>query len=172
MLALSAGGADGAYGAGVLTGWSKNGSRPKFDVVTGVSTGALMAVLAFLGPEYDGMLESFYTTQTNDKIYTKGAGLLGESLYDNGPLKEQISAFVTQAVLDRIAEEHAKDLTGRLSLDGAEVTVQGFGGHGPTSHHHGKLFHGRVGVDALDAAPTDVVDSRQQNAVGCHVRHG
>lgn len=108
VLALSAGGADGAYGAGVLTGWSKNGSRPKFDVVTGVSTGALMAVLAFLGPEYDGMLESFYTTQTNDKIYTKGAGLLGESLYDNGPLKEQISAFVTQAVLDRIAEEHAK----------------------------------------------------------------
>jgi predicted acylesterase/phospholipase RssA len=108
VLALSAGGADGAYGAGVLTGWTRNGSRPQFDVVTGVSTGALMAVLAFLGPEYDGMLEQFYTTQTNEKIYTRGSGLLGESLYDNGPLKEQISAFITQDVLDRVAEQHAK----------------------------------------------------------------
>lgn len=108
VLALSAGGADGAYGAGVLTGWTKSGTRPQFDVVTGVSTGALMAVLAFLGTEYDSMLESFYTTQTNDKIYKAGTGFFGESLYDNGPLKEQISAFVTQEVLDRIAAEHAK----------------------------------------------------------------
>jgi predicted acylesterase/phospholipase RssA len=109
VLALSAGGADGAYGAGVLVGWTEHGSRPEFEVVTGVSTGALMAVLAFLGPEYDGRMQEFYTNQTNQKIYKAASGgLFGESLYDNEPLKKQIEAFITKDILDRIAAEHAK----------------------------------------------------------------
>jgi hypothetical protein len=56
ILALSGGGADGAFGAGLLNGWTQRGNRPTFDIVTGVSTGALMASLAFLGPRYDGAL--------------------------------------------------------------------------------------------------------------------
>lgn len=131
VLALSAGGADGAFGAGVLTGWTKNGSRPEFDVVTGVSTGALMAVLAFLGPEYDGMLESFYTKQTNSKIYRPaGTGLLGESLYDNQPLKEQIEAFVTQDILDKIAAEDARGrrlYIATTNLDAGELVIWDMG---------------------------------------------
>ncbi len=132
VLALSAGGSDGAYGAGVLNGWTQSGTRPKFDVVTGVSTGALMAVLAFLGPEYDGKLEEFYTKQSNDKIYkAKGInGLFGDSLYDNGPLKAQIEAFVTPQVLAKIAEEHAKGrrlYVGTTNLDAGDFVIWDMG---------------------------------------------
>lgn len=110
ILALSGGGADGAFGAGVLNGWTKTGKRPNFDIVTGVSTGALMATMAFLGPQYDDMLREFYTTQTNDKIFrSKGiAGYFSDSLYDYTPLKKQIQATIDRSFLDKIAAEHAK----------------------------------------------------------------
>ena len=132
VLALSAGGSDGAYGAGVLNGWTRSGTRPKFDVVTGVSTGALMAVLAFLGPEYDGKLEEFYTRQTNDKIYRKRGldGVFGDSLYDNGPLKEQIEAFVTPEILKVVAAEHAKGrrlYVGTTNLDAGDFVIWDMG---------------------------------------------
>src|SRR5688572_32969827 len=71
ILVLSGGGADGAFGAGVLVGWSETGLRPRFDVVTGVSTGALMATLVFLGSEYDPVLKDVYTTVSSDDIYKK-----------------------------------------------------------------------------------------------------
>ena len=61
-LALSGGGANGAFGAGFLNGWTATGSRPVFKIVTGVSTGALIAPFAFLGPKYDDALREFYTT--------------------------------------------------------------------------------------------------------------
>jgi predicted acylesterase/phospholipase RssA len=132
VLALSAGGSDGAYGAGVLNGWTRSGTRPQFDVVTGVSTGALMAVLAFLGPEYDGKLEEFYTRQSNDKIYkARGVnGLFGDSLYDNGPLKAQIEAFVTPEILAKIAAEHAKGrrlYVGTTNLDAGDFVIWDMG---------------------------------------------
>jgi predicted acylesterase/phospholipase RssA len=132
VLALSAGGSDGAYGAGVLNGWTRSGTRPQFDVVTGVSTGALMGVLAFLGPEYDGKLEEFYTKQTNDKIYkARGLnGLFSDSLYDNGPLKAQIEAFITPQVLAKIAEEHNKGrrlYVGTTNLDAGDFVIWDMG---------------------------------------------
>ena len=61
MLALSGGGPDGAYGAGLLNGWTARGDRPEFSTVTGVSTGTIIALFAFLGPEYDQKLEEVYT---------------------------------------------------------------------------------------------------------------
>jgi predicted acylesterase/phospholipase RssA len=128
VLALSAGGADGAYGAGVLNGWSKSGTRPQFDVVTGVSTGALMAVLAFLGADQDPLLEKFYTTQTNDKIFRKVAS--AASFYDNGPLKEQIEEFVTDEVLARVAAEHAKGrrlYIATTNLDAGDLVIWDMG---------------------------------------------
>lgn len=132
VLALSAGGADGAYGAGVLAGWTKNGTRPEFDVVTGVSTGALMAVLAFLGPEYDEDLERFYTTQSNNTIFRKRGldGLFNESLYDNGPLKVQIEEFITDDVLRKIAAEHARGrrlYVATTNLDAGELVIWDMG---------------------------------------------
>ncbi len=110
ILALSGGGADGAFGAGVLNGWTKSGTRPKFDIVTGVSTGALMAVLAFMGPQYDDLLRRLYTTQTNSDVFqSKGlAGIFSDSLYDYTPLKRQIESIITRDFLNKVAAEHAK----------------------------------------------------------------
>ena len=69
LLAISGGGADGAYGAGILCGWQeKTGKRPEFDIVTGVSTGALIAPAAFIGPEYDKLIRDIYTNITNADI--------------------------------------------------------------------------------------------------------
>src|SRR6476469_7825321 len=62
FLAISGGGDDGAFGAGLLNGWSASGTRPEFKMVTGVSTGALIAPFAFLGSRYDGAIRKFYTT--------------------------------------------------------------------------------------------------------------
>jgi predicted acylesterase/phospholipase RssA len=110
VLVLSGGGSDGAFGAGVLTGWTALGTRPEFDVVTGVSTGALMATLAFLGPNYDPQLRDFYTQSTNKDIYkSRGAfGLLKGSMYNRAPLELAIAHAITEEVLDKVAAEHAR----------------------------------------------------------------
>jgi len=122
IIAFSAGGPDGAFGAGVVRGWAESGKRPDFDVVTGVSTGALLAVLFFLGDEYEQLAEELYTTQTNDDIFRfRGLrGLFGDSLYDNRPLEEQIEKYVTQETMDKIAVEHRKGrrlYIGTVNLD-------------------------------------------------------
>ena len=78
-LALSGGGADGAFGAGLLVGWSEAGTRPRFEVVTGVSTGAIIATFAFLGPRYDDSLREVFTQYaTADLLETQLlSGLFG-----------------------------------------------------------------------------------------------
>jgi len=110
-LAVSGGGSDGAFGAGLLKGWTQSGQRPKFKFVTGVSTGALIAPFAFLGPEYDGTLKEAYTTVDAQRLYLAHdlvSLLWRESLTDNKPFREMISKFVDEKVLGRIAEEHRK----------------------------------------------------------------
>jgi predicted acylesterase/phospholipase RssA len=109
ILAISGGGSDGAFGAGVLKGWSRSGTRPQFNIVTGVSTGALIASFAFLGPQWDGEIERFYTKITNENIYTqKGlSGLFGNSLYDTAPLRAVIEKAATRQLIDAVAKEHA-----------------------------------------------------------------
>ena len=74
FLALSGGGGDGAFGAGILCGWTTAGTRPRFKLVTGISTGALIAPFAFLGPEYDARLKEAYTTISDKDIYTAPSG--------------------------------------------------------------------------------------------------
>jgi Patatin-like phospholipase len=71
LLAISGGGDNGAFGAGVLVGWSERRTRPSFKVVTGISTGALIAPLAFVGPEYDPGLSQMYTTIDQTDIFEK-----------------------------------------------------------------------------------------------------
>jgi len=81
-LALSGGGANGAFGAGLLAGWSAAGTRPEFTMVTGISTGAIMAPFAFLGPAYDPQLKEMYTTYSTKDLVTKRnilAALTGSS---------------------------------------------------------------------------------------------
>ena len=132
VLALSSGGADGAFGAGVLRGWTQSNKRPQFDVVTGVSTGALMAVLAFLGPEYDQMLESLYTSISSKDVFRKkGLGAFGsDSLYDYAPLKKQIESVITEELIAKIAQEHAKGrrlYVATTNLDAGELVIWDMG---------------------------------------------
>jgi hypothetical protein len=110
VLALSGGGSYGAYSAGVLYGWSKCGQRPMFDVVTGISTGSLIAPLAFLGPDYDEAIKRFYTTLEKRDIFELRIvrGLFSESLASNAPLKRQIDSMVTPELVQRLAVEHQK----------------------------------------------------------------
>jgi predicted acylesterase/phospholipase RssA len=110
FLAISGGGGDGAYAAGFLTGWTRRGQRPHFEVVTGVSTGALAAPFAFLGPYYDSVLKDLYTKYgDSDLVIDRGIlGLLGSSLYDTAPLKRLIEQYMTDDTLDAIAREYSK----------------------------------------------------------------
>jgi len=116
FLAISGGGDDGAFGAGLLVGWTAHGDRPMFSVVTGISTGALSAPFAFLGPEYDDALKSVYTETSSDDIVNKEPikGLLtGDAVTDTTPLKRMIGRYVDDKMIRRIGEEYEK---GRLLL--------------------------------------------------------
>jgi predicted acylesterase/phospholipase RssA len=110
ILALSGGADDGAYGAGFLAGWTARGDRPVFDIVTGVSTGALIAPFAFLGSARDGDLRSAYTEIEAANIFEfRGlAGLFGDGIASTGPLREMVARFVDERMLAEIAAEHRK----------------------------------------------------------------
>ncbi len=103
-LVLSGGGENGAYAAGLLSGWQETGSRPRFGVVTGISTGALIAPLAFAGAAYDGALKDAYTTITAADVFEFGS--TPSSLVDTWPLTKLIERFVTPDLLKSVAEEH------------------------------------------------------------------
>jgi predicted acylesterase/phospholipase RssA len=110
-LALSGGGADGAYGAGVLNGWTAAGTRPTFTVVSGVSTGGLIAPFAFLGPAYDATLRDVYTSGVAESLLDMPSilnALFGSGLFGNTRLRELVARYVDQNMLAAIAEEHAK----------------------------------------------------------------
>jgi predicted acylesterase/phospholipase RssA len=118
FLALSGGGENGAFGAGLLVGWTARGDRPEFNIVTGISTGALIAPFAFLGPRYDAQLKRLYTeVSAHDVLELRSmvGALFDDALADNLPLKRLVEANVTQEVLDAIAEESRK---GRMLLVG------------------------------------------------------
>ena len=133
-LALSGGGSNGAFGAGFLNGWSATGSRPVFKVVTGVSTGALMAPFAFLGPQYDAPLHEFYTTTTTRDIFAVGSILVsllrGDSLADTGPLAALIARHVDAEFLRKIADAHNRGrrlYMGSVDLDSQQFVVWNMG---------------------------------------------
>ncbi|HVJ81249.1 MAG TPA: patatin-like phospholipase family protein [Planctomycetia bacterium] len=109
VLCLSGGGSTGAFTCGVLSGWTARGDRPVFDVVTGVSTGALIAPFAFLGPQYDSQLAEFYTNSRNRDIFRTRylRGLMGgESFLNTAPLRTRIASFMTCERMAEIAEAH------------------------------------------------------------------
>ena len=115
FLALSGGGDDGAFGAGLLVGWSARGDRPEFDMVTGVSTGALSAPFAFLGRAYDRQLAAIYTETNAGDIFQRRpmliAAVASNSLVDNAPLRKLIEHHVDATMIQKLAEEYGK---GRL----------------------------------------------------------
>jgi Patatin-like phospholipase len=108
LLAISGGGDNGAFGAGVLVGWSESRTRPSFKIVTGISTGALIAPLAFVGPGYDPLLAEMYTTIGQSDIFEKRpvlAGFVSDALADSKPLRNLIAKYVDSNLVARIAEE-------------------------------------------------------------------
>lgn len=105
-LILSGGGQDGAFGAGILHGWSEAGTRPDFAVVTGVSAGALMAPFAFLGPRYDETLARDSTTITSADVFEAGGAK--DALFDTWPLRRLLEKRITPGLLVEIAAEHRK----------------------------------------------------------------
>lgn len=114
-LAISGGGENGAYGAGILTAWSETGTRPVFKAVTGVSTGALIAPFAFLGSAYDKDLERFYTTIDQSKVMTSRGlitGVLSDSLYDSTPLLRTIRSALTPEFVAAVRQGYTEK--GRL----------------------------------------------------------
>jgi hypothetical protein len=124
FLALSGGGDNGAFGAGLMVGWTESGRRPSFDLVTGISAGALIAPFAFLGPDYDAQLRDVFTeVAPRDVILMRGrvrAVLFGEALADTSPLHKLIERHVNAAMLDAIGREYAKGrmlLVGTTNLD-------------------------------------------------------
>jgi Patatin-like phospholipase len=105
-LAISGGGSDGAFGGGVLAGWSQSGARPEFAVVTGASIGALIAPFAFLGSRYDDEIRKSFTTMSAADIFEDLA--TADSLFDHWPLRRQVEQRVTAKLLAEIATEHAR----------------------------------------------------------------
>ncbi len=128
-LALSGGGADGAFGAGLLNGWTAAGNRPEFTIVTGISTGSLIAPFAFLGPEYDPILKEIYTqNKTEDLIESLYlVQLIGsQSLLNTAKLRKKIAQYMTPEVVRKIAVEHKKGrrlLIGTVNLDAARPVI-------------------------------------------------
>lgn len=129
VLVLSGGGMNGAYTAGVLKGWTASGTRPRFDVVTGISTGALIAPFALLGPEYDGELERLYTSMRREDIFRPRLVWL-DSVVSSEPLKQQIAASATPEILQKIAESHRQGrrlYVGTTNLDTKTLVVWDLG---------------------------------------------
>jgi len=132
ILALSGGGANGAFGAGVIVGWTQSGDRPRFDVVTGVSTGALTAPFAFLGPDWDDELMAAYTDGRTDGLLSPGhlAILRGPSLFSASALRALVNESVTLDLLTAIAAEHAAGRTlliATTNLDTQETVIWNMG---------------------------------------------
>lgn len=110
-LAMSGGAADGAFGAGLLNGWTDAGTRPEFQLVTGVSTGALTAPFVFLGSDYDSELERFYTEIRADQLLKQRSlfSIIGNvSAADSAPLRALLEELITAEMLSDIAREHAR----------------------------------------------------------------
>ncbi|MEJ0061030.1 MAG: patatin-like phospholipase family protein [Terricaulis sp.] len=115
VLALSGGGPNGAFGAGVLAGWTARGDRPVFDHVTGVSTGALIAPFAYLGADWDDALKDAYLDERTEGLMRRRAlaGLFSSSVFTGEPLRNLVDSYVTQDLVDAIA---AESLSGRTLI--------------------------------------------------------
>jgi predicted patatin/cPLA2 family phospholipase len=145
-LALSGGGAFGAFGAGFLNGWTVAGTRPKFKLVTGISTGALIAPFAFVGSEYDENLKKLFTSVSTKDIFTmRGMGTIGsESIADTAPLARLLEQSVDETLLKAVAEAHTRGrrlYIGTTNLDAQRPVAWNMGAIASSGHPEApKLF--------------------------------
>lgn len=139
-LAISGGGQDGAFAAGLLLGWTESGNRPQFTTVTGISAGALVAPFAFLGPEYDEVLKEVSAELTADDVYEKRRtirGLRSDAMASTKPLQALIEKHVDQEMMERIAQEYRKGRMlniGTANLDAMRPVVWRIGAIANSGH--------------------------------------
>jgi hypothetical protein len=133
VLVVSGGGSYGAYPAGVLVGWTATGTRPEFDVVTGISTGAILGAFAFLGPSEDAELQRCYTTLRDRDVYRRNRlipSLLSEAFADTRPLERLIAETATDERICRFAFEHQRGrrfYVGTTDLDARRAVIWDMG---------------------------------------------
>jgi hypothetical protein len=132
VLALSGGGSNGAYGAGLLAGWSDRGGRPEFAIVTGASAGALIAPFAFLGPSYDVLLKGLFSEGIGEELLQIDGlqAIFGAGVFKTEPLKRLIARYVDETMLERIAAEHHRGrrlLVVTTNLDAQRTAVWDMG---------------------------------------------
>jgi Patatin-like phospholipase len=151
LLALSGGGAYGAYGAGVLCGWTRAGTRPEFDVVAGISTGSLIAPYAFLRAAYDERLKKAYTMTTDKDIFKKRSKfriLTGaDAMADTAPLYQTLLKQFDEATLAAIAAEHRKGrrlYAGSTDLNAQELICWDLGAIAASGHPRARELFCRV----------------------------
>ena len=190
VLTLSGGGAEGAFGAGILCGWSQTGTRPRFKLVTGISTGALMAPFAFLGPAYDARLKEAYTTISDKDIYQAHgpvAILLGlvnlkalPSLADSRPLAHLVAKLIDAQVLQEIAQEHLKGrrlLIGTAQLDAQRLVIWNMGAIAASGHPQAlelfrKIMVASASIPAMFPPQYFAVEAGGENFQEMHVDGG
>jgi predicted acylesterase/phospholipase RssA len=140
FLALSGGGQNGAFGAGLLNGWSQHGDRPTFRIVTGISTGSLIAPFAFLGEDYDTSLKEMYTLYSTKQIIKKSvlSGLFGgEAFTDSTPLFHLIEKYLDDTAIERMAQEHRKGrrlFVGTTNMDALRPVIWDLGAIAASDH--------------------------------------
>ncbi len=140
LLAVSGGGENGAFGAGLLCGWSEHGDRPVFELVTGVSTGALTAPFAYIGSAYDPQLRAVYTDLTPSHVLIKRyitAALFNDALTDNAPLFKTISGYLDETMLAALAKGYDDGrllLIGTTDLDAQQPVIWNIGAIARSGH--------------------------------------
>lgn len=166
-LALSGGGDKGAFGVGLLNGWTATGTRPEFKAVTGISTGALIAPFAFLGSKHDAEIKEIYTGISRKDVLSERsllAAVMDDAMADNRPLWELTKKYVTEQILSEVAAEHAK---GRIlwiattNLDARRGVIWNMGKIAASGHPRAlHLFHSiLIASSALPAAfPPVLID--------------
>ncbi len=139
-LAISGGGPDGAFAAGLLVGWSARGDRPDFTVVTGISTGALMAPFVFLGSDYDGVLQEFYTTTTTEDVLKKRnyfRKFFSDSAMGSEPLAALLERHIDEPMMEAIAAESERGRSlyiGTTHLDAGRPVIWNIGNIARSGH--------------------------------------
>ncbi len=152
ILALSGGGANGAFGAGFLCGWTASGARPNFRIVTGISTGSLIAPIAFAGSDYDDRLQKYTTVKTKDILEVRWVFgimpmLIGESFADTEPLKKLIRQTVDDEVFKAVAREHARGrrlYVGTTNMDAQRFMIWDMGAIASSGHPDSKALFYKV----------------------------
>ena len=127
VLIIGGGVSNSAYGIGLLNGWLEKDSRPVFKIVTGYSSGSLVALATFAGKNYEERLVKLFTSiSTKDVIRQNSVfGILfGDSVNSSALFAKKIDDIVDDDLLVKVAQEYKKGR--RLYVGTSDLDAQGF----------------------------------------------